>query len=163
MFAIIRQPQAHELAIAELMGLQSVISEATHYDAYIIEGPPLLTNMDEREGSEATGSEVSMSLPNLFLGILWSPYAKIHLVIGLSAMIISKMMGYWQVDNFMANIMENKAFWFFVAIMQPLLYFISLEYFGQIIAIAIPWSILILYLIWLWNSGKIPFASDEEE
>ena len=63
----------------------------------------------------------------------------------------------------MANIMENKAFWFFVAIMQPLLYFISLEYFGQIIAIAIPWSILILYLIWLWISGKIPFASDEEE
>ena len=63
----------------------------------------------------------------------------------------------------MANIMENKAFWFFVAIMQPLLYFISLEYFGHIVAIAIPWSILILYLIWLWNSGKIPFASDEEE
>ena len=73
----------------------SANSLGTHYDAYIIEGPPLLTNMDEREGSEATGSEVSMSLPNLFLGILWSPYAKIHLVIGLSAMIISKMMGYW--------------------------------------------------------------------
>ncbi len=52
-------------------------------------------NMEAREGSEATGSEVSMSLPHLFLGILRSPYAKIHLVIGLSAMIISKMMGYW--------------------------------------------------------------------
>ena len=63
----------------------------------------------------------------------------------------------------MANITENKAFWFFVAIIQPLLYFISLEYFGQIVAIAIPWSFLILYLIWLWTSGKIPFASDEEE
>ena len=43
--------------------------------------------MDEGEGSGTTGSEVSMSLPNLLLGILWSPYAKIHLVIGLSAMI----------------------------------------------------------------------------
>ena len=58
-------------------------------------GTPLLMDMDEGEGSEDTGSEVSMSLPNLLLGILWSPYAKIHLVIGLSAMIISKMMGYW--------------------------------------------------------------------
>ena len=63
----------------------------------------------------------------------------------------------------MANIMENTPFLFFVAIMQPLIYFISLEYFGQVVAIAIPWSILILYLIWLWASGKIPFASDEEE
>ena len=35
--------------------------------------------MDEGEGSGTTGSEVSMSLPNLLLGILWSPYAKIHL------------------------------------------------------------------------------------
>ena len=51
--------------------------------------------MDEGEGSRTTGSEVSMSPLNLLLGILWSPYAKIHLVIGLSAMIISKMMGYW--------------------------------------------------------------------
>tara|TARA_B100000214_G_scaffold171527_2_gene123276 strand:+ start:936 stop:1091 length:156 start_codon:yes stop_codon:yes gene_type:complete len=51
--------------------------------------------MDEEEGSGTTGSEVSMSLPNLLLDILWSKYAKIHLVIGLSAMIISKMMGYW--------------------------------------------------------------------
>ncbi len=63
----------------------------------------------------------------------------------------------------MANILENKPFWFFVAIMQPLIYFISLKYFGQVAAIAIPWSILILCLIWLWASGKIPFASDDEE
>ena len=63
----------------------------------------------------------------------------------------------------MANIMENKPFLFFVVIMQPLIYFISLEYFGQVVAIAIPWSILILCLIWLLASGKIPFASDEEE
>ena len=59
--------------------------------------------------------------------------------------------------------MENKPFLLFVAIMQPVIYFISLEYFGQIVAIAIPWSILILFLIWMWASGKNPFASDEEE
>ena len=63
----------------------------------------------------------------------------------------------------MRGIMENTSFWILVAIMQPLLYFISLEYFGQIVAIAIPWSILILFLIWMWASGKNPFASDEEE
>ena len=63
----------------------------------------------------------------------------------------------------MGGIMENTSFWILVAIMQPLLYFISLEYFGQIVAIAIPWSILILFLIWMWASGKNPFASDEEE
>ena len=66
----------------------------------------------------------------------------------------------------MANIMENTPFLFFVAIMQPLLFFISLEYFGLngtafITAILI--IILILYFIWMWNSGKIPFASNEEE
>ena len=63
----------------------------------------------------------------------------------------------------MGGIMENTSFWILVAIIQPLLYFISLEYFGQIVAIAIPWSILILFLIWMWASGKNPFASDEEE
>ena len=63
----------------------------------------------------------------------------------------------------MGGIMENTSFWLLVAIMQPLLYFISLEYFGQIVAIAIPWSILILFLIWMWASGKNPFAGDEEE
>ena len=63
----------------------------------------------------------------------------------------------------MGGIMENTSFWILVAIMQPLLYFISLEYFGQIVAIAIPWSILNLFLIWMWASGKNPFASDEEE
>ena len=63
----------------------------------------------------------------------------------------------------MGVIMDNTSFWLLVAIMQPLLYFISLEYFGQIVAIAIPWSILILFLIWMWASGMNPFASDEEE
>jgi len=63
----------------------------------------------------------------------------------------------------MGGKMESTPFLLLVVIMQPLLYFISLEYFGQIAAIAIPWSVLILFLIWLWASGKNPFASDEEE
>jgi len=63
----------------------------------------------------------------------------------------------------MGGKMESTPIWLLVAIMQPLLYFISLEYFGQIVAVAIPWSILILFLVWLWASGKNPFASDEEE
>ena len=63
----------------------------------------------------------------------------------------------------MGGIMENTPFLILVVIMQPLLYFITLEYFGQIVAIAIPWSIMILCLVWLWASGKNPFASDEEE
>ena len=50
-----------------------------------------------------------------------------------------------------------------VLILQPLLYFISLEYFGQTVTIAIPWSVLILFRMWLWISGKNPFVSDEEE
>ena len=62
----------------------------------------------------------------------------------------------------MANIMENKPFLFFVAIMQPLIYFISLEYFGQVVAIAIPWSILILYIIWLKLFRKDEDNPDEE-
>ena len=61
----------------------------------------------------------------------------------------------------MANIMENKPFLLFVAIMQPLIYFISLEYFGQVVAVAIPWSIFILYIIWLKLSGKGIFRKDE--
>ena len=63
----------------------------------------------------------------------------------------------------MRGIMENTSFLILVVILQPLLYFISLEYFGQIVAITIPWSILILFLIWMWASGKNPFANDEEE
>ena len=62
----------------------------------------------------------------------------------------------------MANIMENKPFLLFVAIMQPVIYFISLEYFGQVVAIAIPWSILILLFIWLKLSGKGIFRKDED-
>ena len=63
----------------------------------------------------------------------------------------------------MKGMMENTSFLILLVILQPLLYFISLEYFDQFIAIAIPWSILILFLIWMWASGNNPFASDEEE
>ena len=63
----------------------------------------------------------------------------------------------------MANIMENKPFLLFVAIMQPVIYFISLEYFGQVVAIAIPWSILILLSVWLKLSGKGIFRKEEDK
>ena len=63
----------------------------------------------------------------------------------------------------MANIMENKPFLLFVAIMQPVIYFISLEYFGQFVAVAIPWSILILLFIWLKLSGKGIFKKDGDK
>ena len=63
----------------------------------------------------------------------------------------------------MANIMENKPFLFFVAIMQPLIYLISMEYFGQVVAVAIPWSILILLVIWLKLSGKGIFKKDGDK
>ena len=59
--------------------------------------------------------------------------------------------------------MENKPFLLFVAIMQPVIYFISLEYFGQFIAVAIPWSILILLFIWLKLSGKVIFKKDGDK
>jgi hypothetical protein len=68
-----------------------------------------------------------------------------------------------KVRSSMGGKMESTPFLLLVVIMQPLLYFISLEYFGQIVTIAIPWSVLILFLIWLWASGKNPFVSDEEE
>ena len=63
----------------------------------------------------------------------------------------------------MANIMENKPFLLFIAIMQPVIYFISLEYFGEVVAVAIPWSILILYIIWLNLSGKGIFRKEEDK
>jgi len=66
-------------------------------------------------------------------------------------------------DYSMANIMENKPFLLFVAIMQPVIYFISLEYFGEVVAVAIPWSILILYVIWLKLSGKGIFRKDKPD
>ena len=59
--------------------------------------------------------------------------------------------------------MENKPFLLFVAIMQPVIYFISLEYFGEVIAVAIPLSIFILYIIWLKLSGKGIFRKEEDK
>ena len=59
--------------------------------------------------------------------------------------------------------MENKPFLLFVAIMQPVIYFISLEYFGQFVAVAIPWSILILIFIWIKLSGKSIFKKDRDK
>ena len=63
----------------------------------------------------------------------------------------------------MANIMENKPFLLFIAIMQPVIYFISLEYFGEVVAVAIPWSIFILYIICLKLSGKGIFRKEEDK
>ena len=63
----------------------------------------------------------------------------------------------------MANIMENKPFLLFIAIMQPVIYFISLDYFGQFVAVAIPWSILILIFIWIKLSGKGIFKKDGDK
>lgn len=59
--------------------------------------------------------------------------------------------------------MENKPFLLFVAIMQPVIYFISLEYFGEVVAVAIPWSILILLIIWFKLSGKGIFRKDKQD
>ena len=59
--------------------------------------------------------------------------------------------------------MENKPFLLFIAIMQPVIYFISLEYFGEVVAVAIPLSIFILYIIWLKLSGKGIFRKEEDK
>ena len=59
--------------------------------------------------------------------------------------------------------MENKPFLLLIAIMQPVIYFISLEYFGEVVAVAIPWSILIFYFIWLKLSGKGIFRKDKPD
>ncbi len=57
-----------------------------------------MTNMDEEKGSEVNGNESSMSLTNLLLegikGFLWGP-AGIQIGIGLTIIIVSKVMGYW--------------------------------------------------------------------
>tara|TARA_Y100000758_G_C15977670_1_gene395673 strand:+ start:565 stop:765 length:201 start_codon:yes stop_codon:yes gene_type:complete len=50
-----------------------------------------------------------------------------------------------------------------VAIVQLGGFVIAVDYFGYFGAVAIPWSILILYFIWCRVSGKGIFASDEEE
>jgi len=57
-----------------------------------------VTNMDEEKGGEVNGNKSSMSLTNLLLegikGFLWGP-AGIQIGIGLTIIIVSKVMGYW--------------------------------------------------------------------
>ena len=61
-------------------------------------GDPMVTNMDEEKGSEVNGNESSMSLTNLLSegikGFLWGP-AGIQIGVGLTIIIVSKVMGYW--------------------------------------------------------------------
>mgnify|MGYP006907207141 FL=1 len=58
----------------------------------------MVTNMDEEKGSEVNGNQSSMSLTNLLSegikGFLWGP-AGIQIGIGLTIIIVSKVMGYW--------------------------------------------------------------------
>lgn len=57
-----------------------------------------MTNMDGEIASEVNESESSMSLTGLFVegikGFLWGPHG-IQIGIGLTAIIVSKVMGYW--------------------------------------------------------------------
>ena len=57
---------------------------------------------------------------------------------------------------------KSTTFWLIIAIMQPLVYFISMEYFGQVIAIIIPWLFLIFYIIWI-KVTKTEISENEEE
>ena len=63
----------------------------------------------------------------------------------------------------MADIMENKLFLLLLVILQPVIFFISMEYFGYFGALAIPLSILILYIVWNRKSLKAAFLNHEEE
>ena len=57
----------------------------------------MVTNMDEEKGIEVNGNESSMSLTNLLTegikGFLF--LAGIQIGIGLTIIIVSKVMGYW--------------------------------------------------------------------
>jgi len=71
-----------------------------------------------------------------------------------------------QVCRPMGESTESTPILLLLAIMQPILFFTSLKFFGLngtafITAILI--LILILFIIWMWVSGKNPFASNEEE
>tara|TARA_A100001037_G_scaffold100597_1_gene91632 strand:+ start:104 stop:301 length:198 start_codon:yes stop_codon:yes gene_type:complete len=63
----------------------------------------------------------------------------------------------------MAEIIENKLFLVLLVILQPVIFFISLEYLGYIGALAIPWSILILYIIWNRKALKSAFMNRQNE
>ena len=63
----------------------------------------------------------------------------------------------------MAEIIENKLFLVLLVILQPVVFVISLEYLGYFGALAIPWSILILYVVWNRKSLKAAFVNHEQE
>ena len=63
----------------------------------------------------------------------------------------------------MADIFENKLFLLLIVILQPVVFVISLEYLGYFGALAIPWSILILYIIWNRKSLKTAFMNRQNE
>jgi len=71
-----------------------------------------------------------------------------------------------KVSESMSSKMESMPFLLLVAIMQPLLFFISLDIFGlygTALITTILILILILFVIWMRISGKNPFSSNEEE
>ena len=63
----------------------------------------------------------------------------------------------------MAEIIENKLFLVLLVILQPVVFVISLEYLGYVGALAIPWSILILYIVWNRKSLKAAFINRQNE
>ena len=63
----------------------------------------------------------------------------------------------------MVDIFENKLFLLLIVILQPVVFVISLEYLGYFGALAIPWSILILYIIWNRKALKAALLTHEEE
>ena len=63
----------------------------------------------------------------------------------------------------MADIFENKLFLVLIVILQPVIFVISLEYLGYFGALAIPWSILILYIIWNRKALKAAFMNRQNE
>tara|TARA_B100000530_G_scaffold98892_1_gene61316 strand:- start:571 stop:768 length:198 start_codon:yes stop_codon:yes gene_type:complete len=63
----------------------------------------------------------------------------------------------------MADIFENKLFLVLIVILQPVIFVISLEYLGYFAALAIPWSILILYIIWNRKALKAAFMNRQNE
>ncbi|MGB1802350.1 MAG: hypothetical protein ACPHKZ_04875, partial [Candidatus Thalassarchaeaceae archaeon] len=63
----------------------------------------------------------------------------------------------------MADIFENKLFLVLIVILQPVYFIISLEYLGYLGALAIPWFILILYIVWNRKALKAALLNHEEE
>jgi len=61
------------------------------------------------------------------------------------------------------SLTKSTTFWLIIGIMHPLVYFISMEYFDQVIAIIIPWLFLVFYIIWIKITRTGIFAINEEE